>query len=122
MGNGVLAGLNYEEARRRYPRPEGGFQPHQAPKGGESPIEFRCRIEAFWSRFHSSLPADIDRVRIVTHGGIIHMLFRTLLRLPVDQSIRFATGDTGIDLLRVQDDSCTALFANRLEHLAARSE
>jgi len=118
MNNGVYAGLTRKEAALRYPWPEGGFKPHEAQPEGESRIAFRCRTETFWSRFLHSEHMRADRVAIITHGGVIRMLYHSFLGLPVDTGVRVVTGDTGIHLWRIADESHTILFANRLDHLA----
>lgn len=118
MNNGVYAGLTRAEARMLYPWPSGGFKPHEAQPEGESRIAFRCRIETFWSRFLHSGHAQNECVAIVTHGGVIRMLYHCFLQLPVEADVRVATGDTGVHHWRLEDGVRTILFANRLDHLS----
>lgn len=121
IGNGVYAGLTFAEAEQLYPWPQGGFKPHEAPLQGETRIAFRCRIETFWSRFQHTVEDQGQRVAIVTHGGVIQMLYHCFLGLPVTTDLRVVTGDTGMHLWRMTGDTRIVLFANRLDHLASLS-
>ncbi len=118
FNNGVLAGLSYEEADRLYPLPEGGRLPHERLPGGESLLELRLRAGEVWSRL-TSQHAGAGRLLIVTHGGMISMLFRAFARLPVGVEVKLHTGDTGMHLWRVDGVERSILFANRLGHLDA---
>lgn len=98
--NGRLAGLRKDEAAVRFPLPEGGRKPHDTLAGTESLIAFRARAETFWSRFLQDYiePRRYKRMALVSHGGMINMLFRCFLALPMDSDLMFSTGDTGIHL------------------------
>jgi 2,3-bisphosphoglycerate-dependent phosphoglycerate mutase len=119
FNNGALAGLLYEEADRLYPLPEGGRLPHERVPGGESLLEFRFRAEEVWSRLVSHY-ANVGRLLIVAHGGMISMLFRAFARLPVGIEVWLHTGDTGMHLWRLDGEERSILFANRLAHLEGR--
>lgn len=121
MNNGIYAGLTFEEAKDRYPRPESGWKAHEAPPEGESRIEFRCRIETFWSRLHLTLEPE-QRIAVVAHGGVIQMLFQSFLRLPTNADVWLRTGDTGMHLWGMSGNERRVLFANRQEHLAVVGE
>lgn len=117
--NGLLAGLLREEAAVRFPLPEGGRKPHDTFAETESIIEFRARAEMFWSRFtHEYVEQDrFHRIALVSHGGLINMLFHCLLALPIRDDLVFGTGDTGIHLWTITSKGRKIVFANRLEHL-----
>lgn len=117
--NGLLAGVKREEARLRYPLPIGGRQPHDTFAETESEIQFRARAEAFLSALlfaHQSKP-DLHRICLVTHGGMINMLFHSLLNLPFRTETSLATGDTGIHLFRIEGPRRRIVFMNAQEHL-----
>ena len=114
--NGLIAGLTRSEADAKYPAPPVKF-PHTKLYGQESQIEFRARAENALSRILNEKPSD-SVVAIVSHGGMISMLYRSFLGLPMNTNISFATGDTGIHHWHVnQENRHTVLFSNRQEHL-----
>ncbi len=118
--NGVLAGLLREEARSKYPEPEGGRKYFQSVEKGESLIEFRGRAEHFLASLLHSLKGVEDKatICIVAHGGIITMLYRSFLNLPIDTNLWLASGDTGVHLWRIDGDRKVIVFSNKQEHLS----
>lgn len=117
--NGLLAGLYRSEANVRFPIPEGGRKPHDEFAESESYINFRARAEMFWSRFIHEYEKDenISRICIVAHGGMINMLFRSFMMLPVNTDTYISTGDTGIHLWKINDSDRRIIFLNKQEHL-----
>lgn len=117
--NGLLAGLKRYEARLRYPLPSTGRQPHDTFADTESEIQFRARAEAFLSKllFAQQNKSDLHRICIVSHGGMINMLFHSLTNLPFQSEISLATGDTGIHLWRIDGSRKRIVFMNAQEHL-----
>ncbi|WP_172194324.1 histidine phosphatase family protein [Saccharibacillus qingshengii] len=117
--NGLLAGLKREEAQRLYPLPASGRQPYDTLAEAESEIQFRARAEAFLSEllFRHRNKSDLHRICIVSHGGMINMLFHSLLNLPFQTEISLATGDTGIHLWRIDRSRKRIVFTNAQEHL-----
>ena len=120
MNNGVLAGLLRKEAAEKYPIPEGGRKDHEAIEGGESMIEFRARAERFWSKLISAYYEEgiNKRICIVSHGGMISMLFRSFLNLPISADVWMGTGDTGVALWRIKGATRLVVYSNCHEHLA----
>lgn len=114
--NGMLAGLPFEEAALKYPLVP-GLPPHESRYGMESVLSFRYRAERVLSRLLSENDADA-MVAVVSHGGMINQLHRSLLGLPLDSPVSFATGDTGIHFWQIERTKRRALFLNRTEHLA----
>ncbi len=114
--NGVLAGLTFEDARQRYPRPDGGWKDHEAHPGGESRIAFHARIRGYWSRLQAAEPPP-RRLAIVSHGGVIQMLLLCFLGLPLDSPVRMGTLDAGIHLWRIDQAERRLLLANVQTHL-----
>lgn len=117
--NGVLAGLLREEAKQKYPEPEGGRKYFQAVEKGESMIDLRSRAEYFLaSLLHSIDDGDHKAtICIVSHGGLITMLYRSFLNLPVDTNIWLASGDTAVHTWRIIDGKKIVFFSNMQEHL-----
>lgn len=85
FNNGLLAGLSREEANERYPEPSVRW-PHTSMYGMESTIEFRSRAESILSKIISENDYD-SIIAIVAHGGIINMLFRSFLELPLNSTM-----------------------------------
>ncbi|WP_188207704.1 histidine phosphatase family protein [Alkalibacillus aidingensis] len=117
--NGWLAGLLRSEALEKYPMPEGGRKPHDEHYGCESMIQFRARAERFWSRLiYSDTAKTGERICVVSHGGLISMLYRSFLNLPVETDVTLMTGDTGIHLWDYTSKRKRIKFSNSQEHLA----
>lgn len=116
--NGILAGLSREEAKAKYPEPPGGRKPHEAVQGGESDIQFRCRVEATFSEIITE-SAQYDRIAVVSHGGTISKMLAAFLKLPVVTEYKFQTGDTGCHLLVVNGQERNIRFLNRQDHLVS---
>ncbi len=120
LDTGLLAGLLKSEADLKFPKPEGGHKAHEAILGGESLIEFRTRAERFWSKLictHYNEETIIKRILIVSHGGMINMLFRCFLCLPINDEFVIHTGDTCVHLWKISKGKKTIEFMNYQEHL-----
>ncbi|QAA30931.1 histidine phosphatase family protein [Clostridium manihotivorum] len=117
--NGVLAGLDREDAERLYPLPKGGRKYYDRIEAGESAIELRARAEEFLARLIDALSETQEdkRVLIVAHGGIINMLFNSFLNLPISSNVIVNTGDTGIHFWRIRGKERIILKSNIQEHL-----
>jgi 2,3-bisphosphoglycerate-dependent phosphoglycerate mutase len=116
FNNGVLAGLPREVAAAKYPLPPGGRKPHERIQNGESDIEFRMRAEMVLSKILTESYA-VARIAVVSHGGMISNLLKTILQLPVNAKVNFSTGDTGLHLLRKKGDIVYLVSLNNTEHL-----
>ncbi len=116
FNNGVLAGLPREVAATKYPLPPGGRKPHERIQNGESEIEFRMRVEMALSKILAESSAVV-RIAIVSHGGTISNLLKSILQLPVHTNAKFATGDTGMHILRITDEGLQVVSLNNTEHL-----
>lgn len=114
FNNGLRAGLPYSIAYERYPQVD-DLPPDKALYEQESQNEFRARAEAALGRILAAAGQD-ETVAVVTHGGMIGQLYGAFLGLPVTGAPRFATGDTGLHLWRIDGDRRTIVTANRTEH------
>ena len=116
--NGLLAGLYRSEANEKFPLPKGGRKPHDEFAESESYINFRARAETFWSKFLHKYENQEDKtICIVSHGGMINMLFRSLMMLPMNNDIVLNTGDTGVHLWRLNGNEKRIIFSNKQDHL-----
>lgn len=114
--NGLLAGMSRDEASLKYPLPEGGRKGHHKHANTESMIEFRARAEDFISRLKEAYPNEA-RICIVSHGGMINMLYQALLGLPMGSGMTIACGDTSVHRFEVKVNGCHTVYINRREHL-----
>ena len=117
--NGLLAGLKREEANERFPLPESGRKPYDEFAESESYINFRARAEMFWSKliYKYEMEEKVSRICIVSHGGMINMLFRSFMMLPVNTGSWISTGDTGVHLWVINGNERGIIFSNKQEHL-----
>ncbi len=113
--NGLLAGLPREEAQIRYPAPPIKY-PHTAMYECESMIQFRARAENILSKIINENQPD-DSIAVVSHGGMINMLFRSFLQLPINDNIFLSTGDTGIHKWSIENNNRRINFSNSQIHL-----
>jgi len=95
VNNGLLAGLPYDVAAVRYPRP--AFRnPYEPLCGtGESEWELHCRAARAVEKMIRRGPG---RYLVVAHGGILNAALRTIVGTPPlvnGQGIWFRFGDTG---------------------------
>ena len=102
QGFGVLEGLTFAEARERQPEALDGWCRHQAdaaPPGGES-------VRAFHDRVVSAV-RDIaarqagGRIAVVTHGGVLDMVWRAAHGLPLDGPRVCLIPNTGLNRVAV---------------------
>ena len=114
--NGVLAGLRREIAAVQYPLPKGGRPMHVAIEGGESELEFRFRAEKMLHQIIAEF-GHLERVAIVSHGGLISNLLKAILQLPITKDNAFLTGDTGMHLVKIKDGMKLVRFLNNQNHL-----
>ena len=113
--NGLIAGLPFDEANKKYPKPSPYF-PHITVYEQESDIEFRARSETALSKIINENPPD-SKIAIVSHGGLISRLFQSFLRLPTISDIGISTGDTGIHHWQISTGGRRVVFANSRVHL-----
>ena len=114
FNNGLLAGLPYEEAARKYP-PVADLPIDRAVYGQESKLEFRNRAEDVLKRLRA-LPETEGLTVLVTHGGMINQLYHAVLALPVLTNVFFSTGDTGIHLWEVSAGGVRILNSTMCGH------
>ena len=79
-------------------------------------LEFRFRADYMLSKIISENAPD-STVAVVTHGGMITQLIRSILRLPPDCENNFWTGDTGIHIWHLNGNNRGCECSNFLEHI-----
>jgi 2,3-bisphosphoglycerate-dependent phosphoglycerate mutase len=113
--NGLIAGLTQKEADAQYPEPKIKY-PHTRVYEQESHIDFRSRAETALSKIINE-NNDAETIAVISHGGMINMLFRCFIESPGNSTISIANSDTGIHHWRVKNNKKTIIFCNSREHI-----
>jgi 2,3-bisphosphoglycerate-dependent phosphoglycerate mutase len=82
---GILQGLTYEEAERRYPEHYSNFRashPAEAFGNGESLRAFYARVAGFFSERACAAQAG-STIAVVAHGGVVSQLYRHAKQIPL---------------------------------------
>ncbi|MCW5609728.1 MAG: histidine phosphatase family protein [Rubrivivax sp.] len=98
---GVLEGLDFPTIQARHPDLWGRWREHRADyalPGGESQRDFHARVLRAVRELAAAMPGR--RVAVVTHGGVLDMLWRTAHGLPLDGYRACAIPNTGLNRLR----------------------
>jgi probable phosphoglycerate mutase len=102
---GCLEGLTAEQVQAQYPQLWQGWLTQAAdfalPDGGESLASFSARVlgrAKAWAQAQAA-----DHIMVVTHGGVLDMLWRAAHRLPLDGLRQCEIPNTGINRLRWVD-------------------
>lgn len=114
--NGLLAGKTREEVDRLYPIPVGGKKPHHEIANAESEINFRARAEMFLSKLQDEVSKDAN-ILIVSHGGMINMLFQSIMKMPLNVRNFVSCGDTSLHKIIMEDRDTIIVYMNKMEHL-----
>ncbi|WP_284618212.1 histidine phosphatase family protein [Aquabacterium humicola] len=108
---GILEGLDVTTIRRQHRDLWERWVQHDAdyalPEGGESNLHFYARVKR-------ALEATVEahagrRIAVVTHGGVLDMLWRAANELPLSGARACAIPNTGINRLRFADGALTVL-------------
>ncbi|GAB4528184.1 MAG: histidine phosphatase family protein [Anaerolineales bacterium] len=114
---GMLDGMLRQEANRKYPPPEKARTLDEPIQDGESARQVYARAARFWAHLTAGC-APNARLLIVTHGGLLNMLYRVFLNIPLtDDLLAFSTIDTGMHLWEIRAGRHIVHWANRHEHL-----
>lgn len=101
---GVLEGLDVPTIQRQHPALWADWLQHRgdfALPGGESLLQFHARVMAAvaaLARAHAGCT-----VAVVTHGGVLDMLWRSARREPIEGLRRCEIPNTGLNHLRWRD-------------------
>jgi 2,3-bisphosphoglycerate-dependent phosphoglycerate mutase len=101
QGFGVLEGLDVPTIQARHPELWQRWLEHRADyalPGGESQRQFSERVLRAVRELAAQLPGR--RVAVVTHGGVLDMLWRAANGLPLDGYRACAIPNTGLNRLR----------------------
>jgi 2,3-bisphosphoglycerate-dependent phosphoglycerate mutase len=112
--NGLIAGLTPKEADEKYPAPTIKY-PHTRIYEQESQIDFRMRAETIISKIINEND-DEETIAIITHGGMINMLFKSFMESPINSRINISNSDTGIHHWRIKNNNREIILCNSKEH------
>ncbi|AUM94714.1 TPA: alpha-ribazole phosphatase [Clostridium botulinum] len=99
---GIFEGKSYEEIGFLYPKEQERWEKdwkNFAPPKGESAVEFYSRVENFMK--HIQKEEDGDYL-IVTHGGVIRMIYSYILQNNMDFYWNFASRNGDITLIKYE--------------------
>lgn len=90
---------------------------HHPPPNGEKILIFQQRIVEGWQDLHRT--ARGESVLVITHGGVIRLLFCHLLKMPLENSVAIAVEYAGLSRFRCYHDAAgdfvQLVFHNRVE-------
>ena len=101
---GVAEGLRADEVRSRHPRAWEDwlrFQADHGMAGGETPRQFHTRVLAALGDIAGRHAGQT--VLVVTHGGVLDMVWRSALTLGLDGPRRSEIPNAGISRIRIAD-------------------
>jgi probable phosphoglycerate mutase len=102
---GVLEGLSFEEVRARHPDELAGWMLHDPDytlPEGESGRRFHARVVGALNALAARHAGQ--RLAVVTHGGVLDMLYRTVHGLPLTGQRTCDIPNAGLNTLRVQGE------------------
>lgn len=115
---GVVDGMRSEDIQTRYPQAWESwtrFDPDFAFDGGESTRQFHERVMAAIERIFSA--RRDQRLVLVTHGGVLDMVYRSALGLPLSGPRQSVIPNGGISRVRVSDGGVEILSWAEIAHL-----
>jgi probable phosphoglycerate mutase len=107
---GVLEGLSFDDAQRLHPQAWENWlrhDPERGAPGGESARAFHARVIGALRAL--ALAHAGGRVAIVTHGGVLDMVWRTARGLPLAGARTCAIPNAALNRVRVGDGSLEIL-------------
>lgn len=116
FNNGVLAGMDREQAKQKYPLPPEGRPITKAILQGESELEFRQRVEYAYHEIMDTYK-EMACIAIVAHGGTINHLLNILLGNGIKTPFIFPTGDTGVHEIEYYNENILIRILNNQMHL-----
>lgn len=116
---GLAEGLQVADIQARYPQAWAQwvrFEADYAFEGGETPRQFHARVMSAlqaWAQRHPG-----QRLLVVTHGGVLDMVYRTARGLPLSGPRVSEIPNAGLNRVRLLDDTVEILEWADTRHLA----
>ncbi len=116
---GVIDGMRVNDIQTRHPEAWAQwikFHPDFAFDGGESTRQFHARVMAAVRQL--ALAHGRQTLVVVTHGGVLDMIYRTALALPLTGPRQSEIPNAGLNRVRVDGDAIEILDWADTRHLA----
>lgn len=117
-GFGDFEGLSFAQIEQRWPHEAARWRrrdPDFGPGGGEVLREFRARIVAAVERL--ALAHRGECIALVTHGGVLDLLYREAARLALDAPRTWQLGNAAVNRLLHTDAGLTLVGWGDAGHL-----
>jgi probable phosphoglycerate mutase len=114
----MLEGMTWDDILRDHPEPARRLSqdPEYVIPGGESLVQFRERVTATLRR----LVSESDRaIAVVTHGGVLGIMYRVAKDLPLDAPRTYRTVNAGVNHFRHAAGRWRVVRWGDAEHLDA---
>ena len=114
--NGILAGIKYEDAKKKYPLPkiDGPFRRFPG-NTGENEIEINARALL---ALNSIIDKGPGSYLIVSHGGILNAVMKRIMEIPIgnkESGVVFKLGDNGFIEMEYREEKNLWIF-KRMEY------
>jgi len=119
---GVFEGCRYAEVPSRFAEEYERFRsrdPHYVPPGGESAAQFRERILSALRRIAGGATGRC--VAVVTHGGVLGILYREAMGMPLEAPRNYPIANASLNRLRFADGRWLLDGWGDVAHLPAES-
>ncbi|MCJ0765304.1 histidine phosphatase family protein [Variovorax terrae] len=116
---GVVDGMRVDDIKRQHPEAWARwlqFREDYAMPEGESPLEFHARVMQAVYRLAAAHPQQT--LAVVTHGGVLDMIYRTARRLGLNGPRQSQIPNAGLSRVRVQGEAIEILSWADTQHLA----
>lgn len=107
FNNGLIAGLPKKEVGIKFPK-DPDLPYDKAMYGMESQKEFRIRAEKALSYIFSNTK-EHETIAVVSHGGMINMLYQSFLEIPLSSVTSYGTGDAGYHIWKIENEIRTVI-------------
>lgn len=114
---GILEGKTWDEIARDHPDDARllAADPSHAMPGGESLVQFRDRVTGALRRLAREVGAGT--IAVVTHGGVLGVLYRVAMEIPLDAPRTYETLNAGVNHFRFVDDRWSIVRWGDADHL-----
>ena len=116
---GAVDGMRIDDIKAQHPDAWAQwtqFQAEYAFAGGESARQFHARVMAAVQGLVQSHPGQT--VVVVTHGGVLDMIYRTARALPLSGPRQSAIPNAGLNRVRIEGEKIDILTWADTQHLA----
>jgi 2,3-bisphosphoglycerate-dependent phosphoglycerate mutase len=114
---GILEGKTWDEIATDHPDEARllAEDPSHAMPGGESLAQFRDRVTGALRRI--AREAGAETIALVTHGGVLGVLYREAMGIPLEAPRSYTTLNAGVNHFRFVDDRWSVVRWGDTDHL-----